>query len=716
MEQLEGTIENIIFQSDSGFVVFRLKPLQGQGTITVTGGLATPLVGEQVELKGSWIEHPRFGQQFKAESCRRVAPTSIKGIERFLASGAIKGVGPSVAAKLVAYFGSDTLRILEEKPKRLEEVPGIGPKKARQIHESYTEQSEMRDIMLFLEMYGITGAYAAKIYQQYGMTALQVLEENPYRLAREVSGIGFRTADQLAMALGWEKDRRERIASGIDYALLQVSLAGHCCVPEEALIGEAAKLLGVERLEVALAISELRKKDRLCVEEYHGVTLMYPWHLHKAERETAQLLLELRDQAREVGGSDYQQLVDDWESAAGLKLAAEQREAMLSSLKHGILVLTGGPGTGKTTVVRGIMELLEQQGLRILLGAPTGRAAKRLSEATGREAMTVHRMLEANGGVEGTPAFLRGDDLPLEADVVILDEVSMMDVSLMHSFLTAVQVGCRVILVGDVDQLPAVGPGAVLKDIIRSAQLPVVRLEEVFRQSGESQIILNAHRINRGQQPQFGEARDFSFIELDDGEAAAQRIVRLCLEELAAEGFEPLKDIQVLSPMHRQTCGVENLNHMLQAALNPPKPNGESVPSGVHQLRGGDKVMQMRNNYLKGVYNGDIGFVNWVSGGKVSVIYPEQEVIYEKAELTELHLAYAMSVHKSQGSEYPVVVMPLSNSHRIMLQRNLLYTAITRAKKKVVLVGSKAALNTALGNDRTKRRYTLLAERLQREI
>ncbi len=716
MEQLEGTIENIIFQSDSGFVVFRLRPGQGQGQVTVTGNLALPLVGEQVELKGNWLEHPKFGQQFKAESCRRVAPTSIKGIERFLASGAIKGIGPSVAAKLVRYFGSDTLRILEEKPKRLEEVPGIGPKKARQIHESYTAQSEMRDIMLFLETYGITGTHAAKIYQQYGMLAMQILEENPYRLAKEVSGIGFRTADQLAMALGWDKDRQERIASGVDYALLQIAQAGHCCVPEETLVAEAARLLGVEKLEVSLVVAGLRKKDRLCSEEFQGLTLMYPWNLYQAEKETARLLLTLRDQARVVGGSDPEQLVADWEQAAGLQLAEAQREAMLSSLKHGILVLTGGPGTGKTTVVRGIMELLEQQGLRILLGAPTGRAAKRLSEATGQEAMTVHRLLEATGGVEGTPVFLRGEDLPLEADVIILDEVSMMDISLMHHFLAAVQEGCRVVLVGDVDQLPAVGPGSVLKDIIRSGQLPVVRLTDVFRQAGESWIVLNAHRINRGLAPQLGAGDDFLFLEINDGQRAAERIVRLCKEELVQEGFEPLKDIQVLSPMHRQTCGVENLNQQLQAALNPPLPGGESVQVGGHSLRGGDKVMQMRNNYTKGVYNGDIGFVEWVSGGRVNVRYPEQAVLYEKGDLNELHLAYAMSVHKSQGSEYPVVVMPLSGSHHVMLQRNLLYTAITRAKRKVVLVGSKAALNTALGNDRTKRRYTLLAERLQREI
>jgi exodeoxyribonuclease V alpha subunit len=445
------------------------------------------------------------------------------------------------------------------------------------------------------------------------------------------------------------------------------------------------------------------------------MNLVYPRHLYYAEKRVAERLLQLKDRAKTAPGSDFAVVVADWEAASGLTMADTQREAMVSALAHGVLVITGGPGTGKTTTIKGILAVLEQQGFQILLGAPTGRAAKRLSEATEREALTVHRLLESTGGAEGAPLFLRNEDEPLEADVVILDEVSMMDISLMNSFLQAIQDGCRVILVGDVDQLPAVGPGSVLKDIIRSTTVPVVRLTEVFRQAGESMIVLNAHRINRGMPPDYHSSQDFQFAEINNSDQVAQAIVQLCQQQLPEEGFDVLHDVQVLAPMHRLVCGVENLNKLLQEALNPAE-DGKAAVAGVNQLlREGDKVMQIRNNYTKAVFNGDIGFIIDIEQGKVTVRYPENDVLYERGELDELHLAYAMSVHKSQGSEYPVVVMPLIPGHHMMLQRNLLYTAVTRAKERVMLLGTKAALNTALANDRTRRRYSLLAERLRGE-
>lgn len=713
MEQLDGIVESITFQSeDGGFTVFKLQPAGGRGLVTAVGKVSAPLVGEQVEMSGEWTEHIRFGRQFKVSTYKRIAPSTEKGIERFLASGAVKGIGPAMAARLIRHFGAKALEVIEYTPHRLLEVEGIGRKKADMICSSYAEQAEMREVMLFLEMHGVTGAYAAKIYQHYGPAALDVLKENPYRLAAEVSGIGFRTADLIAMSLGLEKNHPARLEAGIQFALLQTALAGHSCVPENLLIEESAKLLGVEQAEISSVLTGIIREEKLYTEDYHGMLLIYPKYLYYAEKNVAEMLLTLRDKAKPVREADFAQTVANWEAEANITLAEAQRQAVESSLRHGILVLTGGPGTGKTVTVRGILSVLEKEGFKILLGAPTGRAAKRLSEATGREAVTIHRMLESTGGVEGAPFFMRNEEEPLDADVIIVDEVSMMDISLMAYFLRAVPNGCRVVLVGDVDQLPAVGPGAVLKDIIRSETVPVVRLTEVFRQDGESMIVLNAHRINRGMIPDYSR-QEFQFEELYDNEAVVENIVRLCRDELPQEGFDCFRDIQVLSPMHRLECGVENLNKVLQEALNPNTP-GKGCMTGINQVfREGDKVMQIRNNYSKNVFNGDIGFINYVDDEMLMVRYPDNEVSYEKGEIDELHLAYAMSVHKSQGSEYPAVVMPLVPGHRIMLQRNLLYTAITRAKEKVVLLGSKAALNTALANDRTKRRYSLLAERLR---
>ncbi|MDD6382143.1 ATP-dependent RecD-like DNA helicase [Mitsuokella sp.] len=716
-EEIEGVVDSVIYASNDGkFSVFRVKPSQQNSRITATIKGEPPLVGQQVHLKGQWVNHARFGQQFRAASIHIEAPSSVEGIERFLASGVIDGVGKAMAHRLVTAFGQDTLKIIEERPKRLLEVPGIGKQTADKIAASYSSQSELGEIMLWLENHGISGTLAGRIYKKYSSFSLDMLENHPYQLAQEVEGIGFATADTIAASLGLPRDHEQRVMAGIDYALQQISLAGHCCIPEDPLVDRASRLLSVDRGRVREVLQRELQAQRLLVEEARGETLIYPPYLYRAEIKTARKLLYLQRYADPIELAESPAaLVTRWERAAGIRLSQGQRQAMAAVLQHGVFVLTGGPGTGKTTVIRGMLDLLEHQGLEILLGAPTGRAAKRLAEATGRRTMTVHRMLEAQGGQNsnGAPVFGKTEDEQLEADVIILDEVSMMDIVLMQHFLAAVPDGCHVILVGDVDQLPAVGPGAVLKDIIRSEAIPCVCLTEIFRQHEESTIVVNAHAINAGRLPVCSPHGDFQFWEMPDETATAAKILEFCTRILPAQGFSPLFDVQVLSPMHRQACGVDNLNVLLQAALNPAAPSKPEFVSRSQTFRLGDKVMQMKNNYTKQVFNGDIGFIVNMEPGRLTVRFGEDlEAEYEQGEMGELQLAYAMSVHKSQGSEYPVIVLPLIEGHYIMLQRNLLYTAVTRAKRLVILLGSRAALNTAVENDRTKRRYTLLAERL----
>ena len=709
-EELAGVVYHIIFSTNDGaFSVFRLRMEHG-GKCTATVKGAAPLVGQEVRLTGTWVTHPRFGRQFQAVRMGVSAPTSAAGIERFLASGIIDGVGPAMARRIVERFGAESLQIIERAPNRLREIAGIGPKTAEKIVASYLRQSELRDIMLWLEEHGVTGAYAARIFKAYGSLAVEVMEKAPYRLAQEIDGIGFITADAIAVAAGWEKNSSERIAAGLSYELTQISAGGHCCIPERMLADRAAQRLGVLRSEVMEVLSREVKMSRLYAVDEMGERLIYAPHLYKAEAETARLLLRLQRKAERIYVEDTTSLVAAWERDHHVRLASAQREAVIASLEHGVLVLTGGPGTGKTTALRSIIDILGAQGLEILLAAPTGRAAKRLAEATGCPAATVHRMLEAQGREDGEMRFARDAETQLEADVIIVDEVSMMDVVLMQHLLTAVLPGAHVILVGDVDQLPAVGPGSVLKDILRSKVIPSVRLTEVFRQNNTGTIVLNAHAINAGRVPTFTEA-DFTFVTAVSSEDAAAQVVSICTHILRA-GTD-LMDMQVLSPMRREACGVDLLNRSLQAALNPPA-EGKDEALG---FRLGDKVMQTRNDYTKNVFNGDIGRICWIDAEQLVVSYAEDmEVSSTRDEVGALTLAYAMSVHKSQGSEYDIVILPLVRAHHIMLQRNLLYTAVTRAKKGVIIVGDRTALFTAVSNDRTRRRYTLLAERLAEKI
>ncbi|WP_302306744.1 ATP-dependent RecD-like DNA helicase [Megamonas funiformis] len=720
MEKICGTVDTIIFASqDNRFTVLKLSPEKLSTQITVTLNGIAPLIGQLLEIEGEWVKHPKFGQQFKATTYKTVAPTEISGIEKFLASGAINGIGPAMAKKIVAEFGEKTLEIIAKSPNELLKVPGIGKKTAEKISASYLEQSELTEIMVWLENHGISNTYAGKIFAKYGSFAIDIMEKDIYRLFQDIEGIGFLTADKLAFNLGIQREDKRRIISGIDYALMQLCNNGHCCIPEMALVDKTAKILQVNNQIIFTILKERIDNGSLNTEVVGGETLIYPPYLYYAEKKVATRLLQLQQATEPLSEDNLSLFIKVWEKDNQIQLAQKQKEAIKACLHHGVLVLTGGPGTGKTTVIKGILSILKAQGLKIRLAAPTGRAAKRLSETTGQKALTIHRLLEANNLAQDDNlqlGFSKDIDDQLDADVIILDEVSMVDIVLMHHFLNAVPDGCRIILVGDTDQLPAVGPGSVLKDIIRSQKIPAIRLDEIFRQAQTSMIIQNAHIINAGRLPDLRKQySDFVFYELNDDTSITQKILDLCTKDLPHEGFNVLKDVQVLSPMHRFLCGVENLNLMLQEQLNPKK-NQDELKYSSQTFRVGDKVMHIHNNYQKNVFNGDIGFIQDINNEKLTVDYFDHIVTYEKNELNELTLAYASSVHKSQGSEYKVVIIPLSTSHYIMLQRNLLYTAITRAKQKVIIIGSKKALMTAVQSNRTQKRYTLLAERLAHKL
>lgn len=720
MEKICGTVDTIIFASqDNRFAVLKLSPEKLSTQITVTLNGIAPLIGQLLEIEGEWVKHPKFGQQFKATTYKTVAPTEISGIEKFLASGAINGIGPAMAKKIVAEFGEKTLEIIAKSPNELLKVPGIGKKTAEKISTSYLEQSELTEIMVWLENHGISNTYAGKIFAKYGSFAIDIMEKDIYRLFQDIEGIGFLTADKLAFNLGIQREDKRRIISGIDYALMQLCNNGHCCIPEMALVDKTAKILQVNNQIIFTILKERIDNGSLNTEVVGGETLIYPPYLYYAEKKVAMRLLQLQQATEPLSEDNLSLFIKVWEKDNQIQLAQKQKEAIKACLHHGVLVLTGGPGTGKTTVIKGILSILKAQGLKIRLAAPTGRAAKRLSETTGQKALTIHRLLEANNLAQDDNlqlGFSKDIDDQLDADVIILDEVSMVDIVLMHHFLNAVPDGCRIILVGDTDQLPAVGPGSVLKDIIRSQKIPAIRLDEIFRQAQTSMIIQNAHIINAGRLPDLRKQySDFVFYELNDDTSITQKILDLCTKDLPHEGFDVLKDVQILSPMHRFLCGVENLNLMLQEQLNPKK-NQDELKYSSQTFRVGDKVMHIRNNYQKNVFNGDIGFIQDINNEKLTVDYFDHIVTYEKNELNELTLAYASSVHKSQGSEYKVVIIPLSTSHYIMLQRNLLYTAITRAKQKVIIIGSKKALMTAIQSNRTQKRYTLLAERLAHKL
>lgn len=603
MEKICGTVDTIIFASqDNRFTVLKLSPEKLSTQITVTLNGIAPLIGQLLEIEGEWVKHPKFGQQFKATTYKTVAPTEISGIEKFLASGAINGIGPAMAKKIVAEFGEKTLEVIAKSPNELLKIPGIGKKTAEKISTSYLEQSELTEIMVWLENHGISNTYAGKIFAKYGSFAIDIMEKDIYRLFQDIEGIGFLTADKLAFNLSIQREDKRRIISGIDYALMQLCNNGHCCIPEMALVDKTAKILQVNNQIIFTILKERIDNGSLNTEVVGGETLIYPPYLYYAEKKVAMRLLQLQQATEPLSEDNLSLFIKVWEKDNQIQLAQKQKEAIKACLHHGVLVLTGGPGTGKTTVIKGILSILKAQGLKIRLAAPTGRAAKRLSETTGQKALTIHRLLEANNLAQDDNlqlGFSKDIDDQLDADVIILDEVSMVDIVLMHHFLNAVPDGCRIILVGDTDQLPAVGPGSVLKDIIRSQKIPAIRLDEIFRQAQTSMIIQNAHIINAGRLPDLRKQySDFVFYELNDDTSITQKILDLCTKDLPHEGFDVLKDVQVLSPMHRFLCGVENLNLILQEQLNPKK-NQDELKYSSQTFRVGDKVMHIRNNYQK---------------------------------------------------------------------------------------------------------------------
>lgn len=714
METVQGAVERVLFEApDSDYIVFRIRREDDESLLTVTGNGPKPLVGDRIEIMGRWTQHKKYGRQMAASAWKRLVPDTADGIERFLASGAVKGIGPSLARRIVSAFGSQTMAVMEKEPKRLLEIEGIGAKKLAVITESFYEEKQVNDLALDLETHGVSGRYAARLVQKYGEEALYVLTEEPYRMIAEIDGIGFKTADQIALAYGMDPQSPERLAAGLTYVLQDMTQNGHVCIPDRELVYRASLILRAEQLMLRDVLTEALAMGQLCADDYGGETYVYTLQAYEEERGVAERIREMAAYTPPKPRRHVELFLDRWQESCQFQLAEGQREAVSQSLQSGMLVITGGPGTGKTTVVQAIIRLAEQEGLRIVLCAPTGRAAKRLAETTERKAKTIHRLLVPEGFAGGRQVFEYNETKQLPADLVIVDEVSMLDMEMLYHLLQALSPHCRCILVGDADQLPSVGAGAVLHDIIQSEILPVVRLQTIFRQKEGGRIVTNAHLINGGRLPVVNEDEEFRFVEIEREEQGADVICRLYAAETAEAGDKFA--VQVLSPMYKNPCGVDNLNAVIQSAVNGPQKGKGEHKAGKMTFRTGDKVMQKQNNYDKGVFNGDIGEIFAVQDDIVYVRYPEQDIKYEGQEIDEITLAYAITVHKSQGSEYHTVIMTLVNSHGIMLQRNLLYTAVTRAKGKVILVGTKAALRTAVQNVRTSRRFTLLTQRLREE-
>ena len=717
MEQIvvRGIAERLLFEApDSDYRVFRLHDEADDATYTVTGHGTKPLVGDRLEIKGHWVQHKRYGRQFAADGWSRIIPESVDGIERFLGSGAVKGLGPALAHRVVAAFGKDTMKILERDPQRLLEVEGIGPKKLAVITESFYEEKQVNDIAYDLEQHGVAGRYAGRLLQKYGDDVHYVLTEEPYRMIAEIDGIGFKTADQMALAYGMDRQDPQRLSAGLTYVLQTMTQNGHVCIPDAELVRRAAFILQADALGLHDILKEAIEVGQFCTADFQGTVYVYTPEAYEEENYIARRIQDMAAMKPLAMKTHVQLFLDRWQDSCHFELADKQREAVEKSLESGMTVITGGPGTGKTTVVQTIIRLAEQEGLRILLCAPTGRAAKRLAETTQRKAKTIHRLLIPDGRQGRIQVFEYNETKLLPADLVIVDEVSMLDMEMMYHLLSALKPQCRCILVGDADQLPSVGAGAVLHDIIASGQVPVVRLDTIFRQQEGGRIVTNAHLINSGRLPVVNEDPEFRFVEIEDEAQGAEKISALYNSELLETGDKFA--VQVLSPMYKNPCGVDNLNQLIQGRFNPPA-EGKGELKGKNVIfRVGDKVMQKHNDYEKGVFNGDIGEIFAIQKDMVYVRYPEQDVKYEGQEVDEITLAYAITVHKSQGSEYHTVIMVLVNSHAIMLQRNLFYTAVTRAKRKVILVGSKRAVQTAVQNQRTSRRFTLLIPRLQGEL
>lgn len=709
METVTGTVERITFQSvENGYAILRFAVAGYTEPITVIGAFSSVSPGENLRLTGFWTSHPKFGQQFKVNDYQVTRPATITGIQKYLGSGLIKGVGPVTAKRIVEHFGLATLDVIESDIGRLSEVKGIARRRIERIQVTWAEQRAIKDVMLFLQSHSISTHLAVKIYKTYGNEAISVVESNPYRLAAEVYGIGFKTADQIAQNMGLAADAPTRLQAGLLYTLSQAAEQGHCYLPDNELVEEAAKILAVEKDALTSALVLLVAEKRVTTE---GQAVYLP-SLWQAEQAVARRITNLLRHPVKVDLLRVDGWIQRYAEQSSLTLSDEQNTAIIQAVSHRVMILTGGPGTGKTSTMKCLVELLRAMKKRVLLASPTGRAAQRLSEVTGMDALTIHRLLAFDPKTFG---FKHSEENPLAADIVIVDEASMLDVVLANNLLKAIAPTTQLILVGDVDQLPSVGPGTVLRDLIESGAVPVTRLTTIFRQAASSLIIQNAHRINKGEYPILikpGERQaDCYFIEAAEPEEILEIIVKTVSQSLPKRlSYDPMKDIQVLTPMNRGTVGATNLNTILQLALNPKDAGKQELNRGGRILRVGDKVIQKVNNYDLEVFNGDMGRVEFVDleDQHVAVRFGNSLVTYDYADVLELGHAYAVSTHKSQGSEYPVVVIPVHTSHYRMLSRNLLYTALTRAKKVVVLIGTKKAIAAALHNVEAVKRYTTL--------
>ena len=737
-ESITGYIDHIIFRNeDNGYTVMVLKGVSEEDELTCVGSFPVVTQGASVELEGNFTQHPVYGKQFQAVRLTEKMPEDALAMERYLGSGAIKGIGAALAGRIVRHFGDDTFQIVENEPERLSEVKGISEKKAREIAMQIAEKSDMRKAMMFLQKYGISLNLGAKIYQKYGDSVYSVLQENPYRLADDISGVGFKIADEIAYRIGIHTDSDYRIKSGMVYTLLQATGEGHVYLPKDELFQRAAELLGVDSSYMEKHLVDLAMDRKIVQKEQGDQILIYPAQYYYLELNTARMLREL-----DVFCPEDEKIVErrivQIEKETGTVLDEMQKKAVQEAAGHGLLILTGGPGTGKTTTIKAIIRYFEGEGAEIRLAAPTGRAAKRMTEATGYEAQTIHRLLELSGmpedDREGQPIhFERNAENPLETDVIIIDEMSMVDIHLIHSLLMAVTAGTRLILVGDENQLPSVGPGNVLRDIIRSGQFPVVELKKIFRQASESDIVVNAHKINKGEQVEINnKSRDFFFLKRYDADIIIRVVIALIQEKLPKYVEAKPFEIQVLTPMRKGLLGVERLNQILQRYLNPPDASKKEKEIGQGLFREGDKVMQVRNNYQLeweirgrygipiekgvGVFNGDTGIIKTINefAETAEVEFEDGRwAEYSFKQLDELELAYAVTIHKSQGSEYPAVIIPLLSGPRMLMNRNLLYTAVTRARKCVTVVGSEETFRDMIRNEKQQRRYSSLDQRIQ---
>lgn len=733
METITGYVDHIVFRNDdNGYTVFNLI-CEGE-EITCTGIFHEITEGESIEATGEYTAHPTYGDQFRVRSFEIKAPEDLVSIERYLGSGAIKGVGAALASRIVKKFREDTFRIIEEEPERLVEIKGISERKAREIAQQTEEKKELRQAMIFLQKYGISLTLAVKIYQTYGMDVYRIIQENPYKLADDMSGVGFRIADEIARKVGIHTDSDFRIRSGILYALQQAAGEGHTCLPKAVLTRRTCDLLEVERECVEKHYMDMGMERKIILKEMKDDLYVYAASYYYMESNTATMLRAL-NVSYDVADSVIETRVHKIEEDTGMKLDDMQMTAVKEAAKNGLLVITGGPGTGKTTTINTIIRYFESEGMDIFLAAPTGRAAKRMSETTGFEARTIHRMLELNGGMEGSAGFEKNEKNPLETDVIIIDEMSMVDITLMHSLLKAIMYGTRLILVGDANQLPSVGPGCVLKDIIASETCNVVKLTRIFRQASQSDIVVNAHKINRGEEVILdNKSRDFFFLKRHDADVIISICIQLIGQKLPKYVNAQPFDIQVLTPMRKGLLGVERLNSILQHYLNPGDQEKKEKEHGSVVFREGDKVMQTKNNYQiqweirsrygipvekgMGVFNGDMGIVKEINtfAETLSVEFEEGKIVdYPFKQLDELELAYAITVHKAQGSEYPAVVIPLLAGPRMLMNRNLLYTAVTRAKKCVTIVGDDEVFFEMAANISEQKRYSGLKEQLQGE-